>query len=163
MAAVGGYDSQDDLLVMYGGGAKNLGMADTWFFRYPPPLVGSIFVSLPDPLAGESVAFSSEIEGGSGSFVRFRWSFGDGQTGNGASTVHTFGTPGLYRVEFVVEDSRGEQIVRIVQLSVGLLMPFWVDVSLLFVSLCAVSASIFALVRRHRRLRGGIGGRQGGR
>src|SRR5437016_4000858 len=89
----------------------------------PVPRTYAVFVSSPEPVTGEPVAFHSESHGGSGSFVRFVWDFGDGQTGNGSSTVHTFGTPGIYRVVFVAEDSRGNQMVRTMNLSVGVLMP----------------------------------------
>jgi len=155
MAAVGGYDSVDGVLVLYGGGARDLGLADTWFFRYPPPLAGIIFVSSPDPVAGRSVTFNSKIEGGSGSFVQFSWDFRDGQIGTGASTAHTFGAPGVYRVELVVHDSRGNQVVSSMNLAVGLLMPFWVEVSLLLIGFSAVSIAIFVLIQRYRKSRGG--------
>src|SRR5437879_6003997 len=78
MAAVGDYDPRHELLVLLGGGGRYEIRADTWFFRYPPPIQGSIFVSSPEPVTGEPVQFHSESHGGSGSYVRFSWDFGDG-------------------------------------------------------------------------------------
>lgn len=153
MAAVGGYDPRHDLLVLVGGGGRYEVRADTWFFRYPPSIAGSIFVSSPEPVTGEPVEFHSESQGGSGSFVRFTWDFGDGQIGSGSSTVHTFGTPGIYRIVFIVQDSRGNQMVRTVSLPVGFLIPFWLDVSLLLVAASVILILIVLLVRRIRKSR----------
>ena len=149
MAAVGDYDPRHDLLVLLGGGGRYEIRADTWFFRYPPPIQGSIFLSSPEPVTGEPVQFHSESQGGSGSYVRFSWDFGDGQTGSGSSTVHTFGTPGIYRVVFVVQDSRGNQMVMTVNLPVGFLMPFWLDVSLFVAAGSMICVVVVLLVRRH--------------
>ncbi len=153
MAAVGGYDSEDDLLAVYGGGVRNLALTDTWFFRYPPPLLGNIFVSTADPTVGQPVAFRSEIEGGSGSYVKFSWDFGDGQFGSGPVITHAFGGPGLYQVQLQLKDSRGNQLVSSLRVAVGLLMPFWMNFALLVLGISLILIATFALVRGRRKSR----------
>ena len=64
------------------------------------------------PAAGESVTFD-----GSGTIVSnvptdtvavsYRWTFGDGTTGSGASTTHTYESAGTYDVTLKVIDSAG--------------------------------------------------------
>jgi PKD repeat protein len=71
-----------------------------------------VVVSPSAPEAGESVDFD-----GSGTIVSnipadtvavsYRWTFGDGTTGSGASTTHTYETAGTYQVTLRVIDSAG--------------------------------------------------------
>jgi PKD repeat protein len=71
-----------------------------------------IEVSPSAPEAGESVTFD-----GAGTIVSnvpadtvavsYRWTFGDGQTGSGASTTHTYERAGTYDVTLRVVDSAG--------------------------------------------------------
>jgi PKD repeat protein len=42
-----------------------------------------------------------------GAIVSYDWDFGDGQTGNGASRNHVYGTAGTYDVALTVTDNRG--------------------------------------------------------
>lgn len=125
--------------------------ADTWLFRYPPPLVGSVFVSSPDPIIGQPVRFISEIQGGSGSWRDVTWNFGDGETARGLSAVHTFSAPGVYRVQFVAHDERGAEIERTISVSVGILFQFWLEVALIVLAVPAVLIPTMFLIRRYRR------------
>ena len=43
-----------------------------------------------------------------GSLVSYAWRFGDGGTGSGVRTTHTYGEPGRYRVDLTVTDDRGD-------------------------------------------------------
>lgn len=71
-----------------------------------------IEVSPSAPEAGESVTFD-----GSGSIISnvpndtvaksYRWSFGDGESGSGASITHTYEKAGTYQVTLRVIDSAG--------------------------------------------------------
>lgn len=56
-----------------------------------------------------------------GDAMSFNWDFGDGQGGTGASTAHTYLTPGLYSVELTVTDQTG--LYRTVGRSVRVLLP----------------------------------------
>jgi hypothetical protein len=151
MAAVGGYDSTEDVLVVYGGGDKTEIKGDSWFFRYPPPLFGNIVVSIPDPVVGQDVRFLGEIQGGSGSIVGISWDFGDGQTSHGQSALHSFRAPGTYRILFFAQDNRGSQLVRTVRLDVGVLVPLWADIVVIVLGACGVSTFIVIWVRRRRK------------
>jgi trimeric autotransporter adhesin len=42
-----------------------------------------------------------------GQVVSYKWTFGDGTTGTGATISHTYATPGKYVVNLVVKDDRG--------------------------------------------------------
>jgi len=42
-----------------------------------------------------------------GSIVSYDWNFGDGKTGTGASTVHTYSSAGIYTATLVVKDDDG--------------------------------------------------------
>jgi hypothetical protein len=154
MAAVGGYTPREDSVVMFGGGDRSEVKTDTWFFRYPPPLIGRVSASSTDPLTGQEVAFTTEIRGGSGFLTSASWDFGDGHTIHGQSATHSFGLPGIYRVGFVAIDGRGAQMSGTIQVDVGFLVPFWIDVALLFLplSLAVVAVYRFLQRRRHRTL-----------
>src|SRR6267143_200504 len=151
MAAVGGYDTLDDTLVVYGGGDKLEVKTDTWFFRYPPPLTGNIFVSSPSPITGQSVAFRAEMVGGSGEISRVSWDFGDGQTSHNVSKAHSYGTPGIYRIQFTGRDSRGAEISWTMDLDIGLFVPLWMDISLLIVGIASASILILLWIRHPRK------------
>jgi DNA-binding transcriptional ArsR family regulator len=56
-----------------------------------------------------TVQFNGTAEGGTGTFVAFTWSFGNGESGLGASVRYTFPKAGDYPVELVVTDSRGDE------------------------------------------------------
>ena len=151
MAAVGGYDSLDDVLVVFGGGDDTEVKADTWFFRYPPPLVGNVFVSSPNPIVGQPVAFSAGILGGSGALAQVSWNFGDGQTSHSGSPLHSFGSPGIYRIQFIGQDTRGAQFAWTLDLDVGLFVPFWMDISILAVGLPSLSITVLVWLRHRRK------------
>lgn len=42
-----------------------------------------------------------------GNITKYEWSFGDGQTGTGASADHTYGNAGTFTVKLTVTDSQG--------------------------------------------------------
>jgi len=151
MAAVGGYSPVENVLVLFGGGERNEVKTDTWYFRYPPPLVTAISVSSSSVLVGQDVAFSSSVLGGSGSLVDESWDYGDGRTSHGSSALHSFARPGIYRIEFVAADSRGGQASAAITLQVGLLVPLWIDVGLPSALVIATSFLIFVRMRRRSR------------
>jgi hypothetical protein len=152
MAAVGAYSPVENVLVLFGGGNRNEIRTDTWFFRYPPPLVAIISAASSSVLVGQSVAFRSSVLGGSGGLVNESWNYGDGQMGHGSSTLHSFGGPGIYRIEFVAIDSRGGNVSAAMTVEVGLLVSFWIDVGLLAAGLLAIPIVILFRMRRTRRI-----------
>jgi len=63
------------------------------------------------PQAGQPVSFSSTAlhPDGPAGFASHSWTFGDGGTGGGASTTHTYGAPGAYTVTLESTDAEGER------------------------------------------------------
>jgi hypothetical protein len=55
-----------------------------------------------------TVLFNGSATGGTGTFVAFTWSFGDGDSGLGQSIRYTFATVGHFPVALVVTDTRGD-------------------------------------------------------
>lgn len=159
MAAVGGYDSQDDILVVFSGGDNAGAKADTWFFRYPPPLFGAILLSSAAPVAGQAITFLVSIQGGSGVLTRETWQFGDGGTASGSTASHAFNRPGLFRVVFEAEDDRGHHLLVTLDVAVGVLFPLWVDLTALALGLGAVAVALLVRVKPfHRKVKGPGGG-----
>lgn len=58
------------------------------------------------PEAGETVEFDASRSGGD--IVDYRWSFGDGSSGNGREVEHSYDSGGWYSARLTVEDSDGE-------------------------------------------------------
>jgi PKD repeat protein len=62
------------------------------------------------PIVGNSVAFngSSSTAVTGRTIVSYTWNFGDGGSGSGAATTHTFTTAGTFNVTLTVVDSEGK-------------------------------------------------------
>ncbi len=126
-AAVGGFDSQEGVLVLFGGGNRDGAKSDTWFFRYPPPLLGRLLASSGNPIIGQEVSFQAVLQGGSGLLSRLGWWFGDGGLAEGPSASHAFSLPGVFQVRFEAEDNSGHLLTIMLDVPVGVLVPFWAD------------------------------------
>ena len=72
-----------------------------------PALVGSSAGTPTAADAGVAISFLGSASGGSGSYVGYAWSFGDGTTSTVAAPSHSFATAGSYHVVFNVTDSLG--------------------------------------------------------
>lgn len=57
--------------------------------------------------AGGSLSFTATASGGTSPYT-FSWSFGDGQTGSGATVSHTYQSAGNYNVTLTITDAIGE-------------------------------------------------------
>ncbi|MCI4324343.1 MAG: PKD domain-containing protein [Thermoplasmata archaeon] len=68
------------------------------------PSIRASILTGPVPL---SVDLSATAVGGSGTYKRFNWSFGDGSFGTGVDVAHTFRTAGDFEVLLNVTDSNG--------------------------------------------------------
>lgn len=51
--------------------------------------------------------------------LTYAWSFGDGQSGSGASVSHAYSAPGTYNVVVVVSDGQGASIVKQLPLTIA--------------------------------------------
>jgi PKD domain-containing protein len=74
----------------------------------PANLTVAIHANVSSGTAPLNVEFSSTAAGGTGTFVSYLWSFGDGRSGSGPSIRYTFDLPGHYAVALTVTDGRGD-------------------------------------------------------
>jgi glucose/arabinose dehydrogenase len=74
-------------------------------------------VSGPTPL---TVSFnSSGSSDPDGDALTFAWEFGDAATATGATTSHTYASPGTYTAKLTVSDGRGGSATKTVQITAG--------------------------------------------
>ncbi len=126
-AAVGGFDPAEGVLVLFSGLADDGLKADTWYFHYPPPLLGELYVSSTAPIMGAPFSFIASVHGGSGDLQSGEWEFGDGSRGGGLSVTHRFSSPGVFGVRFSARDDYGNLLNLSVDVPVGLWVPLWAD------------------------------------
>jgi hypothetical protein len=133
----------------------------------PPPLVVNLLANPTRGTPGATVDFRAAVSGGTGSYVRYAWDFGDGVrlSSTVGSVNHTFGQPGEFTASVNVTDSldnHGSSTVRLSILAApavtqpgpatgfaGVSYGGWAIAGAAIAS--AASAIVF-LVRRKRRL-----------
>ncbi len=79
----------------------------------PPavPLPGPVAFFSPSPsspVAGTAVTFNGSASKSDVPIVSYTWTFGDGSTGSGAITTHTYSAEGTYTVTLTVVDANGK-------------------------------------------------------
>lgn len=70
------------------------------------PIVGLTASNNSPTIFGAPTAFSASVSGGSN--VSYAWQFGDGETGVGAQTQHTYAAPGVYTATVTASNSLGQ-------------------------------------------------------
>jgi parallel beta-helix repeat protein len=79
-----------------------------WYEIRNIPPIASFSFSPEDPVVYETVTFdafsSHDIDG---RIVSYQWSYGDGTTGEGEVTTHSYSEPGNYTVNLTVKDDKG--------------------------------------------------------
>ncbi len=111
------------------------------------------------PDAGTSVAFTASADGGTGTLA-YRWTFGDGATGSGASTTHVYAASGVYTVEVWANDTVGGSASRTLTVVVGAAPASSPGLPLLPLALIGLGALVIAgaaaamVLRRPRKLGG---------
>ena len=73
-----------------------------------PPVVGAIGISPTTAAVGKPFALSVGSSDLNGDALTTTWSFGDGTSGTGASTSHTFAAAGVYHVTATVSDGHAQ-------------------------------------------------------
>jgi len=61
------------------------------------------------PRVGQTVSFDAAGSIDDGTITTFYWEFGDGTTGTGKASAHTYGAPGTFEVTLWVTDDAGQQ------------------------------------------------------
>jgi hypothetical protein len=82
-------------------GVPNLGSPKT---VAPRPLTASVIYSPSSPEVNQTVSFTSSASGGTSPYHP-TWSFGDGSTGIGSSTIHNYTSTGTFTATIRVTDS----------------------------------------------------------
>ena len=85
-------------------------------------LTASFTYTPSSPQTGQSVTFTGTASGGTSPYT-FTWSFGDGSTGTGASTTHTYSLVGSYAVTLTVVDSGSPQQTTTSQRTISVANP----------------------------------------
>lgn len=77
-----------------------------------PPPVASFFMDDDAPVAGDELSFTATGSyDPNGTIVSYEWDFGDGSTGSGAETSHTYSDIGYYIATLTVTDNDGATTV----------------------------------------------------
>ncbi len=129
MAGVGGYDPVADRFVVFSGGDVAVARDDTWVLTYPATLQVAATASATEVSPGSSVSFTGTVMGGTGFLSAASWTFGDGDSGNGTSTTHTFASAGVYTVLFEVTDANGRTSQAAIQIAVGISGLPWLELA----------------------------------
>ena len=113
----------------FDGALKEVTITDTGGTNTPPSAVISRTIVSQDPLIVDFDASGSTDS--DGSVAEYRWDFGDGATGIGATVSHTFSTSGIFPVTLNVVDEAGaialKQIFITVAPSVEVQINLWED------------------------------------
>jgi hypothetical protein len=83
-----------------------------------PPMAATVAVATANPSPGAPVTFQPTVTGGTPSFT-YTWQFGDGASGAGSPSQHTYSAAGTYTVSLLVNDSSGESVRATAQVSVA--------------------------------------------
>lgn len=90
---------------LFQGRRQSVAISDSVFINQPPVAWAGGNRSF---VAGTPMAFDGTVsEDPDGSIIRYEWDFGDGNTGVGARTDHTYARPGAYTVTLKVTDNSG--------------------------------------------------------
>lgn len=83
------------------------GDASNWILIHvvAAPFVAAATATPDQGVAPLTTVFQGSASGGSGTYTRFQWSFGNGQVGVGSALSETYTSAGDYRVELNVTDS----------------------------------------------------------
>lgn len=99
-------------LTVTGPGGTNNSTSKSFVVNAPAPPVASFTVAPSSPAAGASATFSAAAStvGVGATITNYSWTFGDGQTANGANALsvsYTYAVAGNYTVTLVITDSLG--------------------------------------------------------
>ncbi|TMI54860.1 PKD domain-containing protein [Candidatus Bathyarchaeota archaeon] len=95
----------------------------TVFVSSPPSTLNGSFTYTPSsPQAGQAVSFTGSASGGTSPYT-FSWNFGDGSTGTGSSTMHTYSSAGSFNVTLTIRDAGSPQQISTSQQAISVTNP----------------------------------------
>lgn len=99
---------------------------------------------------GETVAFDAGTSSDNVGIVSYEWDFGDGTTGTGITTTHTYSEPGTYTVTLNVKDAAGNTDTYLITITITPTKPFplWIIVATTAVLLGIAFATTIILVKK---------------
>lgn len=128
---------------------------------YVGPLTVAILASPRTGSAPLTILFSTNVTGGSGTYVGFDWNFGDGGVGIGPEVANTYRNPGEYPVQVTVHDSNGTAATTTIDVIVqgpadppGGLFTSGPGIGILLGALGAIGVGAVATFRYQRRRTG---------
>jgi PKD repeat protein len=102
--------------------------------------------------AGSKVTFSAAGSSDNVGVVSYEWDFGDGTTGTGLTSTHTYGKEGNYTVSLTVTDAAGNSnavtIVITVEEAAADEFPYWIIILIILVIVAAVVIWYFLKKRK---------------
>ena len=102
--------------------------------------------------AGSKVTFSAAGSSDNVGVVSYEWDFGDGTTGTGLTSTHTYETEGNYTVSLTVTDAAGNSnavtIVITVEEAAAAEFPYWIIILIILVIVAAVVIWYFLKKRK---------------
>jgi len=102
--------------------------------------------------AGSKVTFSAAGSSDNVGIDSYEWDFGDGNSGTGVTTSHTYGTEGNYTVSLTVTDAAGNSnavtIVITVEEAAAAEFPYWIIILIILVIVAVVVVWYFLKKRK---------------
>ena len=102
---------------------------------------------------GETVNFDASSSSDNMGIASYEWSFGDGTTGTGETTSHTYASPGTYTVILTVKDEAGNSAARSITITVLPTENLTLWILGVFVAIAIAVTAILLWKRRKRFLK----------
>ena len=99
---------------------------------------------------GASVTFDAGASSDNVDIVSYEWNFGDGTTGTGKTTTHTYTSPGTYTVTLTVKDTAGNSatVSKTVTVLAPEAFPIWIVGAAIALIGIAVATTILVKKRK---------------
>jgi len=96
---------------------------------------------------GETVVFDAGASTDNIVIVSYEWEFGDGTTGTGKTTSHTYAKPGTYKVTLTVKDAAGNTANHSITVTVAEPFPTWIAGAVI-AAIAILIGAVFAMRKR---------------